>query len=721
MDRDDSLRRAERMLRQGRLEAAIEEYATVVLAFPKDWTTANLLGDLLIRAGRVDRAVAQYARIAEQLAADGFLSKAAALYKKIIKITPDDEQALLRTAELAAQQGLPADARHVLHTLFQRRLKAGDRQGAVRIANRLAALDPHDVVGRLDAARMLAEIGDTVGAADHLRLAGDALAEQGRDADALRAWRESMRLNPANTQAQERVTSGLVRQGDLDGALASAHSVVERRAIAHALIKADRIDEGLLLLEQVLEAEPGHVDTRLQLAKMLMARHQHAKARDLLESALQSGDTRLVLALAEADLRTGAEDAAMTLLRRLLETEADAVDRVASLGASLTEDLPDVAFVAVDCALDHLARRGELDWAIKIVERFVTASPRHIPGLERLAALCREARLDDTQYQAESELTEAYLVSRRFADALPLALRLAALRPDVDRHDAQIREARAGLAGPSVETAPGPDGSVRALEPTDIASFAASLRLPEHREADVDTPESEAGHVPPAAGQAGRDNAEPRPQDEAEPVVDPTEPQFWLASGEAIEIELAEALEALATAGADAADGQVAEAEPETSAGVADADGELDGVFRQMRDASGRSEAEAEAMRAYDEAAAHYNEGRLEQAETCLRMAGRDPSLRFRASVMLARIATEQNRLDEAISWLERASESPAPSAQAEASVLYELGVVLERAGERERAQAVFLTLNATHAGYRDVERRLDALAGRAASRLPES
>src|SRR5512139_3118872 len=111
MDRDETLRRAEKLLRQGRLDAAIAEYARLVEDQPKDWATANLLGDLYVRAGQVEQAAVQYTRIAEHLAREGFIAKASAVYKKIVKINPDDDAALLRTAHLSAQQGLAADAR----------------------------------------------------------------------------------------------------------------------------------------------------------------------------------------------------------------------------------------------------------------------------------------------------------------------------------------------------------------------------------------------------------------------------------------------------------------------------------------------------------------------------------------------------------------------------------------------------------------------------------
>ena len=50
LDREDTLKKAEKLLRQGRLDGAIAEYLRVVEDQPRDWNTANTLGDLYVRA-----------------------------------------------------------------------------------------------------------------------------------------------------------------------------------------------------------------------------------------------------------------------------------------------------------------------------------------------------------------------------------------------------------------------------------------------------------------------------------------------------------------------------------------------------------------------------------------------------------------------------------------------------------------------------------------------
>ena len=85
IDREATLRQAERLKGQGRLDLAIAEYVRLVEDQPRDWNTINALGDLYLRAGDTDRAVAQFVLIADHLFGEGFFPKAAAVYKKALK------------------------------------------------------------------------------------------------------------------------------------------------------------------------------------------------------------------------------------------------------------------------------------------------------------------------------------------------------------------------------------------------------------------------------------------------------------------------------------------------------------------------------------------------------------------------------------------------------------------------------------------------------------
>lgn len=128
IDRDAALKEAEHLLRQGKLDGAIEVYVRLVEDRPSDWNSINTLGDLCLHVGDVERAIAQFTSAADQFSADGALQKAAALYKKALKAQGDGEPTLRQLGETAARQGLPADAEVYGHRLADRRRHRGDER-----------------------------------------------------------------------------------------------------------------------------------------------------------------------------------------------------------------------------------------------------------------------------------------------------------------------------------------------------------------------------------------------------------------------------------------------------------------------------------------------------------------------------------------------------------------------------------------------------------------
>lgn len=65
-DREAALNRAEKCLRQGRLDGAIEEYVRLVDEQPSDWGLGNALGDLYLRIGDTARAFGQMRSVVER-------------------------------------------------------------------------------------------------------------------------------------------------------------------------------------------------------------------------------------------------------------------------------------------------------------------------------------------------------------------------------------------------------------------------------------------------------------------------------------------------------------------------------------------------------------------------------------------------------------------------------------------------------------------------------
>ena len=392
LDREETLKKAEKLLRQGRLDGAIAEYVRVIEDQPRDWNTANTLGDLYVRANQADKAAAQYARIAGHFFKEGFYPKAAALYKKILKIIPDHEPSQLNLADISARQGLLADAKSHLAGVAARRRARGDRRGADEIVVKLGQIDPADVDARIAAARVLAERGDTLIAATRFRELYDDLQEKGRAAEALNALREAVRLNPKDVQSRAALAKAAVASGDLQ------------------------------------------------------------TARSYLDRETAGDDPGLLVALADIELRSGHLDHAREILPKLFALNRDLRHAVVELAWTLTSSNPDAAFVCVDAAVDASLAADEFDDAAAVLQEFVTRQPGHIPTLLKLVEVCVDGGLETMMYDAQAQLADAYLAAGKGTEARVIAEDLVAREPWEGAHIERFRRALVMLRVPEPDT-----------------------------------------------------------------------------------------------------------------------------------------------------------------------------------------------------------------------------------------------------------------------------
>lgn len=391
-DRDDALKKAEKLLRQGRLDAAIAEYVRVVEEQPKDWTTANALGDLFVRAGLLERASAQYARIAEHFSQEGFYPKAAALYKKILKLHPNDEAVQLQLADLAVRQGLLADAKAQLTAVAKKRRARGDRAGADEIVVRLGSLDPGDFEARLNAARLLAQGGNAALSAERYREIANDLFERNREAEALAALRDAVRQDPSDIAGRTRLARAYLGMGDAPS------------------------------------------------------------AREFLNVETAGEDPGLLLALADLELREGHLHAADPLLTKLLGIDPSMVNDVVNVGWAFCQANPEGAYLCTNRASDVAIKQGDFQTAASILQEYVARATLQIPALLKLVEVCVDGGLESAMYETQGQLCDAYLSAGRAGEARVIAEDLVAREPWDQAHIERFRQALVLLKIPDPDT-----------------------------------------------------------------------------------------------------------------------------------------------------------------------------------------------------------------------------------------------------------------------------
>jgi tetratricopeptide (TPR) repeat protein len=137
---EQTLNEAHRLLRAGRVDDAIAAYLHVLKERPDNWTTANRLGDLYVQTGQLDQAVEQFSKVARCLVERELFPKAAALYKKVLKIVPGDESTRERLVDIAVRQRFLVDAISHLNVMAEQRRATGDDAGALEVQHRIDLL-----------------------------------------------------------------------------------------------------------------------------------------------------------------------------------------------------------------------------------------------------------------------------------------------------------------------------------------------------------------------------------------------------------------------------------------------------------------------------------------------------------------------------------------------------------------------------------------------------
>ncbi|HEX9734770.1 MAG TPA: tetratricopeptide repeat protein [Thermoanaerobaculia bacterium] len=319
------LRRANRALMAGRLDAAVAAYRGAVEADPGNAAARRNLALALVRQGRAGAAAAELAAALEH--------------------APDDPQ---------------------LHLdLGNARLAQGDREGAVASLRRALELAPDLAAARFNLANVLGELGRWAQAGEHLGkllesdprhgraryLAAMALHRQGSSGEALARLEALAADEPGNAAAWQglaQVAWHLGRQAEAVGHFRRAASLEPDSSeawtrLANALQVAGQRAEAAELFARAVELDPGNATAWLSEASLHILAGDYSRAVSRLEAALEqvpghAGLThtlaRLLATCPDPGLRDG--DRALVLAQAASSLESS-LEHAATVGMALAE------------------------------------------------------------------------------------------------------------------------------------------------------------------------------------------------------------------------------------------------------------------------------------------------------------------------------------------------------------------------------------------------
>jgi tetratricopeptide (TPR) repeat protein len=510
------LESAQKNLQKGAVDKALKDYQTLLDADPRDANMRLKVGDLKLRLGKTDEAIAAYLKVADQFTRDGFDAKAVAIYKQVSKLDSKRYDVYIPLADLYQRLGLSSEAMVALQTAAEAYQRDGRKREALDLLRRMASLDPTNTTSRLKVGELLLQEGLAPEALAEFTEAAAELERQGNwEARAgvlqrvlelapdhlesydtlINLWlerrqakraegfaRKLVELDPGRAESHELLARVLTDLGDGDGAIDSF------RKAADAWIGHGMEDRARAILQRHIPSEPfdfGGTTDPLELGSMAAATRESESPFGEVgiggepmvtdDEFTPVGGDRLLAdepASPAALPVAPAASAAATVVREQptpTPVEAPAAPAAAVVSEELEESV-DLDQLLAEAGV--YLRYGKRERAVASLELLLAREPGHIAALELLGDA--HAGAEDT-----ARAVEAWTRAAHAAIAAGDATRVATLRSRI-----------AGIDAAAAAALPAPVAAPRAAA---AATILFEATAPAEADADAAVIDADAG------------------------------------------------------------------------------------------------------------------------------------------------------------------------------------------------------------------------------------
>ncbi len=136
------LTRAGQFIVAGKLSLALEQHLKIHELDPQDTTIINTIGDLNLRLGKEAESLLWFQKLARIFDSRGLAAQAIAICKKVLKLSPQNQAAMTRLAELYEKEGQTSNAKAQYTQLARLLVSLGEYDPALLFYQRVCRLDP---------------------------------------------------------------------------------------------------------------------------------------------------------------------------------------------------------------------------------------------------------------------------------------------------------------------------------------------------------------------------------------------------------------------------------------------------------------------------------------------------------------------------------------------------------------------------------------------------
>ncbi|HEX8036948.1 MAG TPA: tetratricopeptide repeat protein, partial [Ktedonobacterales bacterium] len=422
-----AVRDIENYVAHGLLTAAIEECLRVMEIAPQYLDVHLMLGEIYVRQGKIEQAIAKYAILIDTYTVNGRIDDAIATYRRILQLEPNNLTYRVKLIELLNRQGRTSEA----------------------LDERLSAADSYMRLGYVDRAiqeyeqALLSSPNNT-----QVRMSyAAALMKAGRAQQAIGEYQRVLQVDSSNTLAlsqwQIALATGVgagpaVSMPGAGGSRVAALEVLGRLLRAMRGESMRNQDEIVRSYIQALDASPSNPDLRYALGQVYLAAGRQQEAVTCFQQAAAAPGFEVMAryAAGQAYLLTGDTSSAASAVRELEEAAAAArrtpIDPATWAARPRSDGEEHLAPEMEVSTL--LARAYQLSGQVAQMQSTIQAVKDQRPVNNEVYQALAEvsARQGDAQsaLQEYGQLVRTYRNNRQVENAVTVLKEMARLAPD---------------------------------------------------------------------------------------------------------------------------------------------------------------------------------------------------------------------------------------------------------------------------------------------------
>jgi tetratricopeptide (TPR) repeat protein len=291
----------------GLLTAAIEECLRVIEMAPQYLDVHMMLGEIYVRQGKIEQAIAKYAILVDTYMVNGRVDDAVRTYRRILQLEPNNLTYRVKLIELLSRQGKSDEVLTERMAAADSYMRLGYADRAITEYEQALLANPSNMQIRLNYAQ--------------------ALMKAGRGQQAVSEYQRVLQVDPGNVGALTQFQIALAQGINSTQALAAGGAPGRPAAleVLGKLLRALRAeglrsaDEAARAYTVALEANPANADLRYALGMVYLTIGQHREALTAFQQA-QNAPGMEVLArfsAAQALLSAGDPGSAGNAVREL--------------------------------------------------------------------------------------------------------------------------------------------------------------------------------------------------------------------------------------------------------------------------------------------------------------------------------------------------------------------------------------------------------------------